>query len=132
MVAALIRSEMPPPGLVAALTSGSSAVTKPFAAARTLRRPCHTVELHHLPTGTIAVHQHTDASLARAVSRAEATARDMREAERSVEGGTDPDDAFPTAPSTLCSYCDFRRVCPGGIDAPVKQPWSSIEITLQA
>jgi RecB family exonuclease len=102
-----------------------------YAAARTLRRPCHTVELHHLPTGTVARHEHTDASLERAVSRAEATARDIREAERAVESGADPDDAFPTAPSALCSYCDFRRICPGGAEAPVKQPWSSVEVTLQ-
>ncbi len=111
---------------------GSSALALyAFAAARTLRRACHTVELHHLPTGTVAVHEHTDASLARAVSRAEATAADIRTAERSVDDGADPDDAFPTAPSTLCSYCDFRRVCPGGADAPVKQPWSSVEASLQ-
>jgi putative RecB family exonuclease len=110
---------------------GSSALALyAFAAARTLRRPCHTVELHHLPTGTVAVHEHTDASLERAVARAEATARDIRDAERAVEGGADPDEAFPTAPSALCSYCDFRRVCPGGVDAPVKQPWSSVALTV--
>ncbi len=111
---------------------GSSALALyAFAAGRTLRRACHTVELHHLPTGTIAVHEHTDASLERAVSRAEATARDIRAAEQAVDGGTDPDDAFPTVPSALCSYCDFRKICPGGAEAPVKQPWSAVEATLQ-
>jgi putative RecB family exonuclease len=111
---------------------GSSALALyAYAAARTLRRPCHRVELHHLPTGTVAVHEHTDASLERAVGRAEATARDIRAAERAIDDGTDPDVAFPTAPSTLCSYCDFRRICPGGADAQVKQAWSSVEIMLQ-
>ncbi len=112
---------------------GSSALALyAYAAARTYRRACHTVELHHLPTGTVAVHEHSDASLERAVSRAEATARDIRAAERAVEDGTDPDEAFPTVPGTLCSYCDFRRVCPGGVDAPLKQPWSAVESALSS
>ena len=34
---------------------------------------------------------------------------------------------FPTAPGALCSYCDFRRSCPDGAEAPVKQRWSAIE-----
>lgn len=107
---------------------GSSALALyAYAAARVFRRPCHTVELHHLPTGTVAVHEHTDASLERAVSRAEATARDVLSAETAVRDGTDPDEAFPTNPGTLCSYCDFRRTCPAGMTAPVKQPWTSIE-----
>ena len=110
---------------------GSSALALyAYAATKTFRRPCHTVELHHLPTGVVAAHQHSDASLDRAVSRAEATARDIRAAETAIGRGTDPDDAFPTAPSTLCSYCDFKRSCPAGIDAPQKQPWSSVEATL--
>jgi putative RecB family exonuclease len=112
---------------------GSSALALyAYAAARTFRRPCHTVELHHLPTGSVARHEHTDASLDRAVSRAEATARDIRDAERAVEQGTDPDDAYPTAPSALCSYCDFKKVCPAGADAPAREPWSVIESVLSS
>ena len=42
-----------------------------LAAGRALRRPCHRVELHHLPTGEILVWSHTDESLARHLSRAE-------------------------------------------------------------
>jgi putative RecB family exonuclease len=107
---------------------GSSALALyAYAAARTFRRPCHTVELHHLPTGTVAVHEHSDASLERAMSRAEATARDIKAAEAAIDRGDDPDDAFPTSPGSLCSYCDFKRVCPGGVDAPVKPPWTAVE-----
>lgn len=110
---------------------GSSALALyAFAAARVFRRACRTVELHHLPTGTVAAHQHTDASLDRAVTRAEAVARDIQAAERSVADGADRDEAFPTNPGTLCSYCDFRRICPGGVEAPVKQPWSAVEAAL--
>jgi len=38
---------------------------------RTLRRPCRRVELHHLPSRTVAVFEHTDRSLANHVRRAE-------------------------------------------------------------
>ena len=110
---------------------GSSALALyAFAAAKTFRRPCHTVELHHLPTGTVASHAHSDASLERAVSRAEATARDIRASENALAAGTDPDEAFPTSPGSLCSYCDFKKICPAGVDAPSKQPWSVVEAAL--
>jgi RecB family exonuclease len=110
---------------------GSSALALyAYAAARVFRRPCHRVELHHLPTGAVAAHEHTDASLDRAVSRAEATARDIQAAESAVGGGTDPDEAFPTAPGALCSFCDFRKTCPAGRLAPAKQSWSSVEPVL--
>ena len=107
---------------------GSSALALyAYATARVFRRLCRRVELHHLPTGTVAAHEHTDASLERAVSRAEATARDIQDAEAALHDGVDPDVAFPTTPGALCSYCDFRRSCPAGQSAPVKQSWSTIE-----
>ena len=34
------------------------------ASSRMFRRPCRRVELHHVPTGTVAAHEHTDESLA--------------------------------------------------------------------
>jgi RecB family exonuclease len=110
---------------------GSSALALyAYAAGKTFRRRCRTVELHHLPTGAVATHEHSDTSIERAVSRAEATARDIRAAELSIDAGTDPDDAFPTAPGAICSYCDFRRSCPAGVEAPQKQPWSVVETVL--
>jgi RecB family exonuclease len=42
-----------------------------LAAGRALRRPCHRVELHHLPTGQVLAWSHTDESLARHLRRAE-------------------------------------------------------------
>ena len=101
-----------------------------YAAERVFRRPCRRVELHHLPTGTVAVHEHTEQSLARQVARAEQTARDIVAAERVVADGGDPDEAFPTAPGTICGWCDFRRSCPAGSQAPAKEPWASVERTL--
>jgi putative RecB family exonuclease len=97
-----------------------------YAAQRVFRRPCHRVELHHLPTGTVAVHEHTDESLARQLARAENTARDIIAAEKAVAAGADPDDEFPTNPGTLCSWCDFRRSCPVGAQATPKETWAAI------
>ncbi|WUP48114.1 PD-(D/E)XK nuclease family protein [Micromonospora globbae] len=98
-----------------------------YAAERTFRRPCRRVELHHLPTGTVAAHEHTSESLARQVSRAEETARDIMAAERAVAAGADPDEAFPTTPSPRCGWCDYRRTCPVGAQTPGKEPWAAVE-----
>jgi putative RecB family exonuclease len=101
-----------------------------YAAQRVFRRPCHRVELHHLPSGTVATHEHTDESLDRQVRRAEETARDIMAAERAVAGGADPDAEFPTNPGALCSWCDFRKVCPAGVEAAAREPWSAVEAHL--
>ncbi|HEX8628807.1 MAG TPA: PD-(D/E)XK nuclease family protein [Catenuloplanes sp.] len=98
-----------------------------YAAQRVFRRPCRRVELHHLPTGTVAGHEHTAESLDRQVGRAEDTARDIMAAEKAVGAGADPDEAFPTTPGSLCTWCDYRRTCPAGADAPVKQPWAAVD-----
>ena len=52
---------------------------------RTLRRPCSRVELHHLPSGTVAAFEHTERSLANHVRRAEDIAIDITAADR-VDG----------------------------------------------
>ncbi len=101
-----------------------------FAAERVFRRPCRRVELHHLPSGTVAGFDHTPESLARQVGRAEETARDILAAERAVTGGADPDEAFPAAPGARCAWCDYRRSCPAGVNAPGKESWAAVERTL--
>lgn len=98
-----------------------------FATQRMFRQPCHRVELHHLPTGTIAAHEHTDESIARQVGRAEQIAADIVAAKRAVAGGGDPDQAFPTVGGPLCTWCDYRRVCPVGAAAPTREPWAAVE-----
>lgn len=98
-----------------------------YAAERVFRKPCRRVELHHLPTGTIAAHEHSPQSLMRQVSRAEETARDIMAAERSVADGSDPDQAFPTAPGPRCGWCDYRRTCPAGAQTPGKEPWAALD-----
>ena len=101
-----------------------------YAAERVFRRPCRRVELHHLPTGTVAAYDHTPESLARQVSRAEDTARDIIAAEKAVADGADPDEVFPTTPGTLCAWCDYRRTCSAGAQAPAREPWAAVERTL--
>ncbi|MDP9391978.1 MAG: PD-(D/E)XK nuclease family protein [Actinomycetota bacterium] len=92
---------------------------------RTLRRPCSRVELHHLPTGTVASFEHTDRSLANHVRRAEDIAVDITQATEALAAGEDPDAAFPAVPGTQCSWCDFRPSCPTGRAAvPGRETWS--------
>ncbi|MEV6602228.1 PD-(D/E)XK nuclease family protein [Actinoplanes sp. NPDC051346] len=98
-----------------------------YAAQRVFRRPCRRVELHHLPSGTVAAHEHTEESLARQITRAEDTAHDIMAAEKAVAAGADPDAEFPTNPGTLCGWCDFRRTCPAGVDVQGKEPWAAVE-----
>ena len=101
-----------------------------YAAERTFRRSCRRVELHHLPSGTVAAHEHTDESLARHVRRSAETAQDVVDAQRAVAEGADPDAAFPAAPGPVCAWCDYRRVCPAGADAPAREPWAAIDAHL--
>lgn len=94
------------------------------AAARTLRRPCHRVELHHLPTGTVAAAEHTDESLRRQLARAEETAEDLRIATDTLAAGGDGQVLFPVNTSARCAWCDFRPSCPEGqAAAPPAKSW---------
>jgi putative RecB family exonuclease len=97
------------------------------AAARTLRRPCRTVELHHLPTGTVASHTYTEESLGRQLDRIEALALEAQAADARYDGLADIDAAFPPNPNRGCSWCDFRRHCPEGRAVSTdNQPWDGL------
>jgi putative RecB family exonuclease len=98
-----------------------------YAAERVFRRPCRRVELHHLPTGTVAAHEHTEESLSRQLRRAEDTAQDIMAAEKAVAAGADPDESFPTTPGSRCAWCDFRKSCPAGAETAAKEPWAAVE-----
>ncbi|MDX6738802.1 PD-(D/E)XK nuclease family protein [Actinocorallia sp. A-T 12471] len=112
-----------------------------IAASRVLRRPCRTVELHHLPTGTVAAWDHTEESLGRHLRRAEQVATECAEADeayktripaqrRSSESGVEHaryDEVFPPSPGPLCGWCDYARHCPEGqAAAPRKEPWAAL------
>ena len=84
-----------------------------YAAQRVFRRPCHRVELHHLPTGTVAAHEHTEESLARQLRRAEDTARDIMAAEKAVAGGRGPGRGVPDQPGRAVRVVRLPQGLPG-------------------
>ncbi|MER7127721.1 RecB family exonuclease [Streptosporangium saharense] len=118
------------------------------ASSRMMRRPCHRVELHHLPTGSIVEWEHSEESLARHIGRAEEIATEASEADetyrawagevprgsRTAAAGRTPpavppqiDRAFPPRTGPLCSWCDFRAHCPEGQEAAGgRQPWDGL------
>lgn len=97
------------------------------AVSRMFRRPCARVELHHVPTGQVASHEHMQESLERKIAEAESIASDLRRAdaefrERGVEAGS-----FPARPSSLCSWCDYRAHCAEGQQmGPEKSDWAGL------
>ena len=98
-----------------------------IGARRIFRRPCLKVELHHLPTGTIASFEHTPATLERHVRRAEATAQDIVAATDTYASGAGADEVFPPVPGPNCSWCDVRRHCPEGQRASTdRRPWDGL------
>ena len=102
-----------------------------LASARTLRRPCLTVELHHLPSGRVAVWRHDETSLARHLARAEAIGAEAVAAAEALlggGGGGNAEASFPPRPGRLCSWCDFSRHCPEGLAASggAALPWAAL------
>lgn len=99
-----------------------------LAVRRTLRRPCRRVELHHLPSGTVAAADHDDASLAAHRARAEASAAALAEAGERLEiAPALAEDLFPPAPGPRCAACAVRRHCPEGrAAAPAAEPWAGL------
>jgi RecB family exonuclease len=98
-----------------------------LATRHTLHRPCTRVELHHLPTGEVAVATHDEASLHAHLARAEHAADATVDAADAVAGGADPDAVYPARPADRCGSCDVRRHCPEGrAAAPEREPWASL------
>ncbi len=99
-----------------------------LAAARTLRRRCRRVELHHLPTGRVAAYDHTDATLAEHLERAETAAVEATDATDALAAGGDADVLFPPRTSSGCAWCDHLRACPEGRAAagPPRRPWDGL------
>jgi RecB family exonuclease len=91
------------------------------AAARTMRLPCTKVELHHLPTGAVVVWEHTEASLARQLGRAEDIGIELAGAHAASDAAKDDAVAreriFPPRTGPQCGWCDFLSHCPEGQQA---------------
>lgn len=95
------------------------------ATARTMRRPCSRVELHHLPSGRVASWTHTEESLRGAIRQAEDTAERASAAADALADGGSADELFPPLTGRHCSSCEFRRGCPEGqAAAPDISPWA--------
>ena len=100
----------------------AAAVWKMFRR-RTLR-----VELHHVPSGTVAVHEHTPESLTRKVEQARSIARDARRADADFAEKGAASELFAPRPGPLCGWCDLRAHCPEGQAAgPEKSDWAALE-----
>jgi RecB family exonuclease len=139
-----------PPGVDEARSSLALAVYA-VASARVLRRPCHQVELHHLPSATTVAWRHDQLSLDRHVRRVGSIAADVMAAEAAWREGlsdvaaregrsdgtgvvsdaaaaAEVDEVFPASPSGLCGWCDARRWCAVGQEtAAAKRPWDGVE-----
>ena len=100
----------------------AAAVWKMFRR-RTLR-----VELHHVPSGTVAVHEHTPESL-RARSSRPARSRVTHGGPTSTSREQGAASALPAPrPGPLCGWCDLRAHCPEGQAAgPEKSDWAALE-----
>jgi len=101
-----------------------------IAAARSLRRDCRRVELHHLPSGQVLAWEHTPESLQRHLRRAEDIAVECAEADERMRGSLPPDsydEVFPPRTSPACGWCDYLRHCPEGQAAAVsRRPWDGL------
>jgi putative RecB family exonuclease len=97
------------------------------AVERTLHRTCTQVELHHLPSGTVAAWRHDAASLRGHLTRAEASAAELDAAGEELAAGGPADALFPPRPAPRCGSCDVRRHCPEGrAAAPEEVPWAGL------
>ncbi|ANY05941.1 RecB family exonuclease [Pseudonocardia sp. HH130630-07] len=94
------------------------------AVAQVFRRRCRRVELHHVPTGTVAAWEHDEESLDRHVRAAGATASAAVAAVEAHAAGGDPEALFPARTGSRCGTCPVRRNCPDGRAAtPEPRPW---------
>ncbi len=113
------------------------------AVRRSLRGRCRRVELHHLPTGTVAAYDHSEESLARHLGRADDIGHEAQTAtqvwrDELAEAADDAaagvaaavqaiDAVLPPRPSAICSWCDFRAHCPEGMDGSEDlAPWAGL------
>jgi len=98
------------------------------AVAGMFRRPCARVELHHLSTGEVLAHEHTQETLQRKVAEAESIALDLRRADADYAELGVESPLFEPRVSPICMWCDFRAQCPAGqLVGPEKSDWAGLE-----
>jgi putative RecB family exonuclease len=97
--------------------------------ARLLRRPCTRVELHHLPSGRVVAFDHTEASLAEHLARADTVAAELSaldDAHASGLSSEQADAAFPARVAPRCGWCEVRSACPAGRAVPARSAWAAV------
>lgn len=98
------------------------------AVSRMFRRPCVRVELHHVPTGEVVTHEHTEESLRRKIAEAESIASDLRGVDAHFRDVGVDSERFPPRTSALCTWCDYRAHCPEGQGmGPEKSDWAGLD-----
>ncbi len=99
------------------------------ATARTLRRACTRVELHHLPTGDVLAWDHSGESLEQQLRRADDVAAELGVLDAAYHEGMsrpEADEAFPARVGSRCGWCDFRASCRPGQSVPPRRPWDGL------
>lgn len=92
-----------------------------------LRRPCRRVELHHLPTRSVAAWQHTDASLAQHLQQTDTLAAELSVLdEQHADGTRAADVAFPARVGSRCGWCEFRPACAPGRSVTQQPAWAGV------
>jgi RecB family exonuclease len=89
------------------------------AARQTLRLPGARVELHHLPTNTVAAAEHSPESLSRHRDRL---------VDLAAEAEAATGESFPANPGPICGWCDYYAHCPEGRRAAPDRPvaWAGL------
>ncbi|MGB7447709.1 MAG: PD-(D/E)XK nuclease family protein [Ornithinimicrobium sp.] len=95
------------------------------ALSRMFRRPVRQVELHHLPTGTVVGHRHTELSLTRKLAEAESIGVDIALAHADFETQGAASLLFEARPSALCRWCAVQEHCEQGRRMGPSQPLSA-------
>ncbi len=99
-----------------------------LAVSRMFRKPVRVVELHHLPTGSVDAHRHTDESLGRKLAEAESIGADLRDAEQDYRQRGSDSASFPPRPSALCRWCDVQQHCAEGLAVGAPHPgWVGLD-----
>ena len=99
------------------------------AATRTFHTGGTRVELHHLPSGTVAGWDHNEESLGRHLHIVDALAERLAGLDEHLAGGLTAeaaDEAFPARVASRCGWCPFRGVCPPGRSVPGQLPWAGV------
>lgn len=101
-----------------------------YAAAAAYRHklPCYEVELHHVPSNTIASWRHTPESIERQLARMDEIGLEAMTAEQDAVSAPDSvDDIFVANPGPLCAYCPYLSQCPdGSANFTKRDPWAAL------